>query len=127
MEANCCKLPSTLAPVFIVQSVFFTLFPMIIVISDDHISLTIGDRYFASDNDFIISEIGYLVILAPIIISLFRGSAIVISAIKFDHLRACLLCYSPANLLPGLLCVQTYELTRYMLAYLFDSFVWTRI
>ncbi len=30
---------------------------------------------------------------------------------KFDRSRACSLCHSPANLLSGSLCVQTYELT----------------
>ncbi len=54
-----------------------------------------------------------IVILAAIIVSLFRGCAspVVISVIKFDHLRACLLRYSPADLLPGSLYVQTCELT----------------
>ncbi len=64
--------------------------------SDDRYFPEDRDRYFGSDNCFIISGC---------------GSAIVISVIKFDHSRACSLRYSPANLLSGSLYVQTYELT----------------
>ncbi len=81
-----------------VQSVFFiSLFPMIRWVS---ILDTIDDRYFPDDRRLLFRR------RSTIIISLFHGLAI-----KFDHSRACSLCYLPANLIPGSLCVQTYEVT----------------
>ncbi len=47
-----------------------------------------------------------------------------------DHSRAYSLYHSPADLLVGSLCVQTYEFTlhfNYLLVYMFDSLVWTRL
>ncbi len=78
----------------------------------------IDDHYFPGDWQSVI------------IISLFRGSAIVISAMKFACSWASSLCYLPANSLP--VCsvskhTNLHYALHYMLAYMFDSFVWTRL
>ncbi len=127
-EDRYCKLPSIPVPVFIVQSIFFHCFQwsncyfsldrrllfqprstiVISAVIDDRyfsharwmiaISLTISDRHFGGDNYF--------------------GDQ------WYFHNKIWSL---PADLQPGSLCVQTYELTHHVLAYMFDSFVWTRL
>ncbi len=128
---HCCKLPSTPTEVFIFRSVFFiSLFPMIrSYFSHDPrllVRATIDDCYFGHNGRSFFRPRSTIVISAMIddrYIPDHWRLLIVISAIKFDHSRAYSLCYSPADLLPDSLCVQTYELTHYM----FNSFMWTRL
>ncbi len=64
----------------------------------------------------------YVASLFLMIQSLFQrqSTIVILAAIGYHYfvsnrrLRACSLCHSPANLLPGSLCVQTYELTLHI-------------